>query len=282
MASTADKLLSERTPGQVVRAAVRIGGATIEQIEASLPGALAGEREQVRLYVGAYREFTDRVLDAVGEARPDLLMVDEDRHVLLAIEVKGHRRRPKRVQWLRAALEQEAMSVPFSGWVGTLGAGRGSAVAVVALLRATLPGAQPLARPRAQRLPEWKLDDRGVVRFYRAVVDELSRVETPLDQIASVFGLTQTDLATLFGVRRQALEQWETRGVPASRQEKLATVGEIADLLAAKLKRDRIPGVVRRAAAAYGDRSVLEAIQAGDQDRVLAELRGGFDWAVAA
>jgi transcriptional regulator with XRE-family HTH domain len=106
--------------------------------------------------------------------------------------------------------------------------------------------------------------------------------ETPLHQIASAFSLTRTELAGLFGVRRQALDQWEARGLPAARQEKLATLGAIADLLTAKLKRERIPGVVRRQTPAYGGRTLLEAVADGDEELVLAELRDAFDWAAAA
>ncbi len=62
----------------------------------------------------------------------------------------------------------------------------------------------------------------------------------------------------------------------------LATLGEIADLLAARLKRDRIPGVVRRAAEAYGGRSILQAIGDSDEELVLDELRDAFDWSAAA
>jgi hypothetical protein len=83
-------------------------------------------------------------------------------------------------------------------------------------------------------------------------------------------------------VRRQAIEQWEARGVPGERQEKLATLDAIVDLLTAKLKPDRIPAVVRRPAAAYGNRSILEAIAASDEELVLDELRNAFDWAAAA
>jgi hypothetical protein len=56
----------------------------------------------------------------------------------------------------------------------------------------------------------------------------------------------------------------------------------IADLLAAKLKRDRIPDVVRRAAPAYGGRSILQAIGDRDEDLVLDELRNAFNWAAMA
>lgn len=104
----------------------------------------------------------------------------------------------------------------------------------------------------------------------------------PLEHIRVTLGLNRTELAALFGVRRQAVDQWSGNGVPAERQEKLATLGAIADLLAAKLKADRVPGVVRRPSPAYGDRSILAAIADDDQDAALAELRDAFDWAGAA
>jgi DNA-binding XRE family transcriptional regulator len=276
----AERLLTASTPRTVARAAAAVGGDSIERIEASLPRALNGEREQIRAYVDAYRDLTGRVVEAARRARPDLIAVDEAGHVRV-IETKARRPGAERAPWVKAALEQEAISVPFGAWVGTLGAGEGTAGAVAALLRSLLRGTVTLAPPNG-RLPDWQVDERQLVRFSRAVLDELSRTQAPLDHIGDVLGLTQTQLASLFGVRRQALDQWETRGVPADRQEKLATIGEIADLLAAKLKRDRIPGVVRRAAPAYGDRSILYAIAAGDEDRVLTELRDAFDWGAAA
>jgi hypothetical protein len=286
MTKTAFDLLEASTPGAVARAAARIGGDSVERIEAALPRALAGERGQVRAYVAAYRELTGRVLEAAGEARPDLIAVDEGGHVVVATGSRASGRRdgartPATISWMKTALDQEALSIPFSGWVGTLGAGKGTAGAIAALVRAAVPGTDTPTVPNGH-LPGWQLDDRQLARFRQGVLDELSRAEAPLDRIADVLGLTQTELAGLFGVRRQALDQWAVRGVPSERQEKVATLGAIADLLTAKLKRDRIPGVVRRAAPAYGDRSILEAIAAGDEELVLAELRDAFDWAAAA
>jgi hypothetical protein len=280
MAPAAERLLTASTPRAVARAAAAVAGDTVKDIESSLPRALDGERDQVRAYVGAYRELTGRVLEAAGQARPDLVTIGEDGQ-LRVYEMKAHRQTAAGVPWVKAALEQEAISAPFSAWVGALGPGAGTAGAVAAMLRSLLRGTVALTPPNG-RLPEWELDERQVVRFSRAVLDELARSETPLEHISEVLGLTRTQLASLFGVRRQAIDQWAARGVPADRQEKLATIGEIADLLAGKLKRDRIPGVVRRAAAAYGDRSMLDAIAAGAEDEVLAELRDAFDWAAAA
>src|SRR4051812_4588320 len=91
-----------------------------------------------------------------------------------------------------------------------------------------------------------------------------------LDHIASVLGLSDTELAGLFGVRRLALDQWRAGRVPPKPQEKLATLSEITDLLSAKLKSDAIPGVVRQRAPAYGGRSILVAVAAGDEELVLS------------
>lgn len=278
-----DRILDVPIANRVAGAAVQIAGVVVEEIESSLPRAMAGDRRQVRAYVAAYRELTARMLDAVGEARPDLVGIDSqgDRFVIEA-KTSVSRRRPPGAAWLRVVLDREAMSAPFTDWVGTLGVGRGIAVAVVAMLREMLPGAEPLSPPPRRRLPEWDLDEAAVTRFYRAVLDELERSEAPLERIRAVLGLNRTELARLFGVRRQALDQWSAHGVPAERQEKLATLGEIADLLAAKLKADRIPGVVRRSASAYDGRSALDAIADDDQELVLTELRDAFDWAAAA
>jgi DNA-binding transcriptional regulator YiaG len=102
-----------------------------------------------------------------------------------------------------------------------------------------------------------------------------------ITRVRSVFGVNRTELARLFGVRRQAVAQWETRSVPAERQEKLATLEAIVDVLTAKLELDRIPGVLKRPASAYGGRSILEAIADDEQALVLDQLRAAFDWATA-
>ena len=64
----------------------------------------------------------------------------------------------------------------------------------------------------------------------------------------------------MFGVSRQGAKDWLERGVPADRQNKVATVAAITDLLERKLKADRIPGIARRAADAYDGYTILELI----------------------
>lgn len=179
-------------------------------------------------------------------------------------------------------LQGGAIYAPFSTWVGVMGPGKGVALAVVSLLRQTLPNTEPLKLPPRRRLPGWDLDDRDAVRFYRDVSYLLDKAEAPLGRIRRVLDLNRTELATLFGVSRQAVERWEAQGVPAERQDKLSTLSAIVDLLEAQLKPDRIAGVARRPASAYGDRSIIEAIAAGEENLVLDELRDAFDWARTA
>jgi hypothetical protein len=102
---------------------------------------------------------------------------------------------------------------------------------------------------------------------------------TLLDPVSEVFGLTETELGRLFGVRRQAIQQWRDRGIPSARQAKAATVASIADLLSHQLKPERIPGIVRRPAPAYDGSSALEMIEDDRQEQLYEVVRRSFDWA---
>lgn len=108
---------------------------------------------------------------------------------------------------------------------------------------------------------------------------EAERAGQGLQRILGVWGLTQADAARSFGVSRQAISRWQTRGVPPARQEGVADLSAATDLLVRYLKRDRIPAVVRREAAALGDRSLLDLLRDGDTRGVLEAVRGMFDFA---
>ena len=97
---------------------------------------------------------------------------------------------------------------------------------------------------------------------------------TLLDPIVETFELTETELGHLFGVSRQAVGQWRERGVPSNRMAKVTTVAAIGDLLGHQLKAERIPGVARRPAGAYGGLSMLEMIERGTSAR---RVRGVLD-----
>jgi hypothetical protein len=103
-----------------------------------------------------------------------------------------------------------------------------------------------------------------------------------LDQIAESFELSNASLARLFGVTRQALDGWRERGVPEARLEKAAAAAAVADLLSHQLKPERVPGVARRPAAAYGGLTMLEMIASDRHRELLGSLRGAFDWSGGA
>ena len=70
--------------------------------------------------------------------------------------------------------------------------------------------------------------------------------------------------------------------MPAERQEKLSVLASLADLLERKLKRGRLPGIVRRPAEAYGGLSMLEMVVADRHDELLRSVRESFEWERAA
>lgn len=103
----------------------------------------------------------------------------------------------------------------------------------------------------------------------------LATIEEPL-------ALSKTELGRIFGVTRQAVDGWHRHGVPAARQAKAATVAAIVDLLSHRLKEERIPGVARRPARAYGGLTMLEMIERDRHDELYAVIRRSFDWAATA
>ena len=100
-----------------------------------------------------------------------------------------------------------------------------------------------------------------------------------LDDVQTTFQLTSSDLASLFGVSRQAVDQWHQRGVPGDRQAKAATIAAVADLLSRRLKPERIPGIARRPAPAYGGLTMLEMIERERHYELLEATRRSFEWA---
>lgn len=118
--------------------------------------------------------------------------------------------------------------------------------------------------------------------FYLSAVRELSREPSGLARVRDAFALTTTELGGLFDVSRQAIDSWIEKGAPPARQAKIGTLLALVDVLEHQLKRDRLPGIARRPADAYGGRTMLEMIRDDRQDEVLEITRRSFDWSVAA
>lgn len=133
------------------------------------------------------------------------------------------------------------------------------------------PSVKDVARDLIRRAP-----DPG---WLRTLTDELDRAVRldPLDRLQRLWGLSGEDLGTMFGVSRQAVSKWRRSGVPSERVEALADLAAATDLLDRKVKRERIPAVVRRPADRLGGHSLLALARDGRHREVLDLVREMFD-----
>jgi hypothetical protein len=249
------------------------GGELLASLSRNLRDALAGSDDATRRYVADYRRLTGALLAAGRDARPDMIVPNGR-----ALSFRDRAGRP--ADALVGVLENGSAEAPFTGWAGELALHDAVALHLSNRLRAIL-GFGVLAEPPR---PPAIADDVAAQRFLRRVRFYLNHPEDedPLRRIMDAFALSKTDAAKLFGVTRQAVDGWLAGGVPAERQEKVATLLALCDLLQRKLKADRLPGVARRPADAYGGRTMLELIAADRHDELLRSVRDSFDWQTAA
>lgn len=246
-----------------------------ESFSRIVPLALSGNRRAAFVYVALWRQMKDSVLRSMHENQPDLVIrVGEQLYVADA------------KKWPASAssllLDIEALEAPFSTWIATTSdVGVGTCAALIQKVREITPGLHPLVLA-VNELPHWDQSDAQIRAFRRHVNSALAESDPDLERTKEVFDLSLTQLGELFGVSRQAVSQWLEVGVPGDRLEKVATVGAIADLLEYRLRTERIPGVVRREASAYGGISALEMIKQDRHDELLASVKSSFEWSVSA
>ena len=115
--------------------------------------------------------------------------------------------------------------------------------------------------------------------WLRHLVDALDReVRTePLRRLISLWDLTNAGAARIFGVSRQAFSKWLASGPPADRVDDVASVDDITTLLDRYVKRERIPAVVRRPSAKFGDRSIVDRLEVGEYEETVERVRSTFD-----
>ena len=119
-------------------------------------------------------------------------------------------------------------------------------------------------------------------RFSRYVLLEISGAGTGLESLLAAWQMTVTEMATLFGVRRQAVGQWLDDGVPAVRLPKLATMQRIAELLERNLLLERIPAVVRAPSDRWNGATMLDLIATDRHEELLGDVARSFDWSASA
>lgn len=267
-------LLQEPEPTRAARALERTLPEFVRRLERVVGPAVHGRPEAVRSYVRSWRLLQDRLLGLVHETTPGLVADSGNRMVF--VNQKGQ---PSEI--LTEIVEQGALHAPFSPWVAEFGPGRGVALFLLSEIRRSLPDGVALVSAHPLTFPYSDVSEREFKRFARLVWHELT-TDDPLEGIASAFGLSLTELGRMFMVTRQAVVQWMQEGIPAARSQRVHTAQRIADVLRRNLKSDRIPAVVREPAKAYGDRSIIAAIRAGDGAKVLEAVEQVFDWATTA
>ena len=118
-------------------------------------------------------------------------------------------------------------------------------------------------------------EQRGWLDEFAEYLDRC-RAGQSLARTLSLWGLSQSEAARLFGVSRQAVSKWIGTGVPVERSEAVADLAAATDLLVHYLQRDRIPAVVRRPIARMSTRSLLELLADGQTPAILAICREMF------
>jgi hypothetical protein len=276
---TLERTLFRAREPERVRGALRQlqDGRLLASLGAQLELALRGSDDGAREYVRAYRELTGCLLANGHRIHLDLLVVTDEGEIAL-VDANG---KPARAPI--EAVENTAAEAPFTPWAATYELADAVGLDLTSRVRVLL-GDRALTSPATGNGWVPVADDLDAQRFIRRVRHYLNHPDAvdPLRRIADAFGLSKTELAGLFGVRRQAVDQWLARGVPPERQEKVATLGALVDLLERKLKPERLPGVARRPAPAYGGETMLELIRRDRHRELLDLVRASFDWATAA
>lgn len=254
-------------------------GDDLGHLEEAVYQTAKGSRRAARSYLDAWERLAMAVLRIIHQDRPDLVVLSRSGQ-LLVVEPKG-----TTVEVTLDLLLAVAPRAPFSSWVGAEGLSRGLALELLAEVREIVPGATPLVATPGSWRP-WADAEamRTTLHLLEAALVEMTETAAPSppQRIMRLFGMDRTELARLFHVKRQAVEQWETRGVPSNRQAKVATILAVGEFLSRKLRAGTLPGVARMRAKAYGDRTMLDLIAADEHEALLAGVRASFDWAATA
>jgi hypothetical protein len=240
--------------------------------EQCLRPALYGHWPEVELLVGTWHDGVLDLLRSASIVMPDVTFEMDTALVKTLGGGFDH--------WVVEAMQARVVDVITSPWITRFGDGIGASVSMVDAVRSGLPhGLGALPRPPGfPGLP----DGIDLVRFRRLCEVALRGMRPPLEYVAQVFGLNRPELASLFGVTRQAVDQWEDRGIPAKYLPLVADLVAIGELLDRKLKPGRLQMLVRQPSAAYGGLSFMEMIKVGRHKEVREGLERAFDWSATA
>jgi len=241
----------------------------------AMPHALRGEWPAVTVLVSQWHSLVGSIVESAAEELPELVKRINDG---FGVMTTSHELSREPLRFLDHLISE----VPFSPLIAQFGRDVGVGVIAINEVRWLLPGCPQLDLGTSAGWPD--LPKGTDASRYRRLVDLAIRsMQPPLIRVKDLFGLTNSDVADLFGVKRQAVDQWEESGeVPTARREKLANVLTVGDLLQRKLSPGRLPLIARRRAGAYGGITMLDMVTA-DRDAELRELtERAFDWSGTA
>jgi transcriptional regulator with XRE-family HTH domain len=241
----------------------------------AMPHALRGEWPAVTVLVSQWHSLVGSIVESAAEELPELVKRINDG---FGVMTTSHELSREPLRFLDHLISE----VPFSPLIAQFGRDVGVGVIAINEVRWLLPGCPQLNLGVSAGWPD--LPKGTDASRYRRLVDLAIRsMQPPLTRVKDLLGLTNSDVADLFGVKRQAVDQWEESGeVPTARREKLANLLTVGDLLERKLSPGRLQLVARRRADAYGGITMLDMV-AADRDAELRELtERAFDWSGTA
>ena len=133
--------------------------------------------------------------------------------------------------------------------------------------------------PAPHEVANQLIADAPDAHWIRMLVDDLDRRvrAAPLERLLTLWNISASEGARIFGVSRQAFAKWLRSGPPAGRAQAVAAMAAATDLLDRHIKRERIPAVVRRPAAQLDGRSLFELACAGQHAEVREAVEAMLD-----
>lgn len=121
------------------------------------------------------------------------------------------------------------------------------------------------------------IDAAGAAHFESAT----HAPDDPLDLafVRRVLGISDEQLADLFGIRRASLVGWRKHGIPLNRRASVARLVELARVLARDVREERLPEIVRTPDEWLGGKSILQTIAGAGVEPVFAYLHRLFSYA---
>lgn len=87
-----------------------------------------------------------------------------------------------------------------------------------------------------------------------------SALPSDLDEVRTTFGLSEAELAAIFGVQRESVIGWRKHGIPQQRRASVERLLDLARVLAREVLPSRIPQIVRTPDAWLDGRTMLQTI----------------------